>query len=743
MSRAVSHPSWRQTGRQPGRKRLAKAGAPILVAVLCVTLAGWRVTTALDLARLALFILIVALTTWRMVRQSGRLHAAEDGLLAEQAFFQAVFEYTTDCLFVQRVLPDGTFAVERINAAAAQSLGIAARQAIGRSPRDLFGPEQGAIAEDGLRQCLAGGPALWVEDRDADGVCWEVVQVPIPGATGTVERILVSMRDVTRQKRVKQAELLLLASEEQRRLAAEATNERLDRLARHLARARDRAEQANQAKSRFLTSMSHELRTPLNGILGYAQLLRLGGSLSPSQSQHVEAMLGAGRHLLDMITSVLDLAQIEADKITLHPAEIDLRDLVSRCLDLVRPAAEGKGLTLRLAAGADAPHGLEADPIRLRQVLLNLLGNAVKFTRTGDVEVRLLWSEDAASIRLEVADTGPGIPASQRARLFGAFERMVDESAGSTEGAGLGLAISARLVGAMGGRIGCGAGTDDVGSVFWLEMPAGLRSAEPPPAPPLAPRLDTRLRLLVVDDIAHNRDIACAFLRSAHHVVTSADGGEAAVQAAAAADYDVILMDVRMPEVDGLMATRRIRALEGRRGQVPIIAVTAQAFAEQIETCSAAGMDHHLPKPYELTSLLDAVAAAAGQGRRAEPARLAAEGASTLLPVLDQAMFDRTASYLPPDEIDEHMQALAERGRMLAAGLHDLANAAELEAAADLAHAMAGAAGTFGFLRIADAARRFERAASGRDWAPVGVELAAATWATIEVLEARVCGVGS
>ena len=644
--------------------------------------------------------------------------AAEDSLLAEQAFFQALFEHTTDCLFVQRVLPDGSFAIERINSAAANSLGIAARDAVGRSPHNLFGEAYGEVVDAGLRNTLAARQALWMEDRGADGITWEVIEVPIPGPSGAIERILVNARDVTEQKRVQEAELLLRASEEQRRLAAEATSER------------HRAEQANQAKSRCLTGMSHELRTPLNGILGYAQLLRMEGGLRPTQAGHVEAMLAAGRHLLDMITSVLDMGQIEADKITLQSAEVNLPDLAHACLGLVRPVAESKGLDLSFTAAADAPVDLRADPLRLRQVLLNLLGNAVKFTNAGSVSVRLLWSEGRA-VRMEVADTGPGIPPMQRDRLFEAFERMDDPDTAATEGAGLGLAISARLVTAMGGRIGCDAGPNNVGSIFWFELPALRVATDPAAIAQIAPVTGTPLRLLVVDDIANNREIASAFLRSAGHEVTNAAGGEAAVRAAATEEFDVILMDVRMPGVDGLEATRRIRALPGARGQVPIIAVTAQAFAEQIDKCRVAGMDHHLAKPFEIEALLDAVAAA-GMGRPARSPALAT--APEIAVVLNRAIFEDTAAYLPATELDQHLRGLMARGRALLAALQG--EAAIIEAA-ELAHAMAGAAGTFGFQRVAELGRRFEYAAEtgAAELAELAASLADATQMTIAALD--------
>jgi CheY-like chemotaxis protein/nitrogen-specific signal transduction histidine kinase len=403
----------------------------------------------------------------------------------------------------------------------------------------------------------------------------------------------------------------------------------LDRLAQHLTRARDRAEQANRAKSRFLAGMSHELRTPLNGILGYAQLLRIEGGLRSEQAARVDGMLTAGQHLLDMINIVLDISQIEAERVELHPADVGTEPLARACLDLVRPTAQAKGLALESARDPDTPVSIHIDPTRLRQVMLNMLGNAVKFTARGSVVLRLRPAEAARGLRIEVADTGPGIRDEQRAQLFQDFERLGADAQGAVEGAGLGLALSARLAKLLGGSLGHEHNPGG-GSIFWLELPLGTAGDPSPaaaapavrepaiaaiPAPPA-----TKLRVLVVDDVAMNREIAGAFLEAAGHLADSAEGGAEGLRAAATKDYDVVLMDVCMPEMDGCAATRLIRALDGPRGAVPIVALTAQVFSEHLDECEAAGMDVHLAKPFTQEALLGALAGAldkAGKRTRA------------------------------------------------------------------------------------------------------------------------------
>ena len=379
-----------------------------------------------------------------------------------------------------------------------------------------------------------------------------------------------------------------------------------------IARSRDAADRANAAKSRFLARMSHELRTPLNGVLGLAQILAADRSLPAEARSHGSMIERAGRHLLALVNDVLDLSQVEAGKLTVEAQPVPLGRLLDSAAVLVRPEAVRKDIHLELALAPLCPPVVLGDELRLRQVLLNLLGNAVKFTPAGgEVRVELLplppaIGRGAGGIRLEVTDTGPGIPPEQRNLLFRDFSRMPLPGAGGEpkrEGHGLGLAISAGLVDAMGGRIGMLPGPGGRGSRFWAELPL------PEVIPPAAVRgpEPREPRILVVDDVALNRLVVQALLEPAAFEVVLTGSGQEAIEALEAGTFDLVLMDVRMPGMDGLEATRRIRAAEAARGDgshIPIVALTGEEMVDEVQACFNAGMDAHLPKPADRASLL-------------------------------------------------------------------------------------------------------------------------------------------
>lgn len=374
-----------------------------------------------------------------------------------------------------------------------------------------------------------------------------------------------------------------------------------------LAAARDIATDASEQKTRFLARMSHELRTPLNGILGLAQVLANDREQGERQRNQAATLERAGRHLLAILNEILDLSRIEAGRLALSPQPTTLMEFLRETLVFVRDDAASKRIGLTLQAAADLPETVLADPMRLRQILLNLLNNALKFTPSGGSVTLDITRGTGEMVAMAVADTGPGVPEALRPELFEAYTQGSGHNASG--GSGLGLAISALLAHAMGGNLTHVDGTAGIGSRFTLVLPlpaVAPVAITPVTQPPLARH---GLRILVVDDVALNRMTARALLLHAGHRVEEAEDGPAALAALTHLPLpDVVLMDQSMPGMDGNAAARRIRTMPGPAGLVPILAVTANALPEDIEASLDAGMDGHVAKPIELKLLLAAIA---------------------------------------------------------------------------------------------------------------------------------------
>ena len=490
---------------------------------------------------------------------------------------------------------------------------------------------------------------------------------------------------------------------EQGQAALHASHTQVEALAAQREAALAAMSQTLEAKSRFLAAMSHELRTPLNSILGYAELLALEAPLPPAQAGRLAAMRGAGQHLRSVIDRVLDFGRLETGDQPLLREHTNLPALLSDCHAVVAPLAARKGLTLTEHMAADVPHDVLSDAPRLRQVLFNLLDNAIKFTDRGDVS--LFVSRGPVGIRFAVTDTGIGVPPAQRDKLFLAYSRGDADRMG-IHGTGLGLAIAAEIIRHMGGRIGH---EDNPigGSVFWFDVPLQQAPAAPEFAPAAEPIHARRLHILVVDDSALNRDVAASFLRRAGHTVVEAEDGEAAVNRAATEDYDVILMDLRMELLDGIAATRRIRALPGPRGRTPIIALTAQVDEDDGRALHEAGFQARLFKPIDRHKLLATVAAATSMDFSAPvdtvPSALPATHPETTIGiagVTDAAMSDAAM-------LERHVPAFAAMLRQMLAQLDAPPSVPHL---ADLVHRIAGDAGQMGCAALATAARQMETA---------------------------------
>ncbi|UPY34870.1 ATP-binding protein [Sediminicoccus sp. KRV36] len=400
-----------------------------------------------------------------------------------------------------------------------------------------------------------------------------------------------------------------------------------------LAEARDTADRATRAKANLLAHVSHELRTPLASLLRLADALQREAGLPPPQ-RHQAGLVGAtARHLLALANEVLDLAAMEAQSLTLHPSVAQPADIFREAIAMVQPLAEARQVRIAFTEEALPPH-IEVDATRLRQMVLNLLSNAVKFTPDGS-EVRLLARAEADRLRFEVSDQGSGVPEAERPQLFRDFTRLASSQ---QEGTGLGLSITARLAHLMGGEIGCTDAQPGPGACFWMEMPI-RRAAPPAPEQEAIPTRSPghRLRLLAVDDAPSNLSVLRALLAQHDLDLETVNEGPAALEAVEIAaregrPFDVVLMDVMMPGMDGKETTRRLRAMPGTIGRMPVIAVTASAFPDDLAETRAAGMDGHVIKPVDRALLLRALADAVARPTAGGPgAQVALE---TLRPML-------------------------------------------------------------------------------------------------------------
>lgn len=372
-----------------------------------------------------------------------------------------------------------------------------------------------------------------------------------------------------------------------------------------LAAARDAAEQNAQAKANFLSTMSHELRTPLNGIVGMTSVLR-GTALTAQQRDYCETIHQSAEALLSVVNDILDWSRIESGKITLEAIPFSLLDSIQSTLDILRPTAKAKGLALNFEHPKALPL-LVGDPGRLRQILLNLTANAIKFTERGSVTIRLNdWQRGASLLTtsIEVIDTGIGITPKQKERLFQRFSQADASTTRRFGGSGLGLAISKSLTELMGGQIGVDS-TFGEGSTFWLTLEFPISETPLPAASPSATHHSRGLRILIAEDNTVNQKIASIILETAGHQIQIADNGLAAIESIRSGDFDLVLMDCRMPELDGFEATRRIRSMVSH--PIPIIGLTASAMINDRESCISAGMSDYMAKPYRAEQLLQMI----------------------------------------------------------------------------------------------------------------------------------------
>jgi signal transduction histidine kinase/ActR/RegA family two-component response regulator len=466
------------------------------------------------------------------------------------------------------------------------------------------------------------------------GVAWAGVIVAVLSMTGALASngpIAIVGRELSFRIHVAQfyaivslyaALAVSLAVAGQRRL--QLSLERRNRLTRE---ARQRAVEASRAKTQFLATMSHEIRTPMNSILGFTRLLVDAPDLPESARRRLSMIDSAGASLMTVVDDILDFSKVEAGQIELATAPVTVRRIVDEAVAMIGPPAQAKGLTLNAVLNGEVDQPLMADPMRVRQVLLNLLNNAVKFTAEGGIELaaEVIPGDHLFTVRFSITDTGVGIPLDRRDRLFVRFSQVDATVARQYGGTGLGLAISKGLVELMDGVIGVKSAPGH-GSTFWFELP--LQPAEAAPEPVGHPQdadasQGLGARILLVDDHPMNRELGGALLTIMGCDFDTAEDGQQAVDRARAGAYDAILMDVHMPGMDGLTATRLIRALPGAAGRTPIIAMTADVLPEHVAQCRAAGMVAHVAKPVRPEALFEALYDALATAEDEPPAAIA------------------------------------------------------------------------------------------------------------------------
>ncbi len=609
-----------------------------------------------------------------------------------------------------------------VNPAFERITGYAASEVIGRNCRFLQG---GLQVQPGLTELRAAfkerrATTVVIQNYRKDGtVFWnEFTVAPLLDKEGVLTHYIGLISDVSAR---------VLAEEEMRQLNTQ------------LGEARDAALESVRLKSEFLANMSHEIRTPLHGILGMAQLLT-STRLDPEQQEFLVNVQSCSDALLGIVDEILDFSKIEAGKMSIEEEDLDLRLLLDQALDPFELAARGKGLEFALRIVPETPTYVRGDGLRIRQVLSNLVSNALKFTERGRVVVEVCLAEmrgNLAVLRFEVRDTGIGISADGMKKLFQVFSQVDSSTSRRYGGTGLGLAISRRLTELMGGKMGVESRTDK-GSIFWFTLPLERRSrvvdtdasssdlhgqtVAAKRAEAAAGAFDGGmaarhpLRILVVEDNSLNREVALRLIEKLGYDAELAGDGAEALRAIALRDYDVVLMDIHMPEMDGFEATRKIRESRGKSARPRIMALTANALKGDRERCLEAGMDDYLSKPLGLRDL--------AVGLERAPSRPA--GVAGRSPLISWHQLREVA----PDASREIREMVGDLLADTPRALERIAGAAaakDWKALRNETHKLRGAAATFGFAAFAEELGVMEQAAAAlRETEPGAVDRARA-----------------
>jgi PAS domain S-box-containing protein len=648
-------------------------------------------------------------------------------------FDAGVLEQVVHAMGVGLLVTDPTDAANPIvfcNAAMAEMTGYRPDELVGRSFTILEGPEtdREAVARvfAAMTECLPSADDILHYRKDGT-TFWNAVTVrPVSAPDGALRRLVISCIDVTDQRDIQ--EKLQGAQDEQTRLAAEtfALAEDLDRAREEAENARLAAEAANVAKSRFLAIMSHELRTPMTAVIGMGDLL-MGTALTPQQQGFVKTLRGSAETLLAILNDVLDFSKVEAGQLELEKIDFSLHRLIDDVINLFQVRAATKGVTLSASIADDTPRHVRGDPIRFRQVLFNLIGNAIKFTDRGRIEVALWavdWPGGQVELHCEVSDTGIGLSDEQSARLFEAFVQADASTARRFGGTGLGLAICKRLVEAMGGKIKVKSELGR-GSTFHFSIVVGHADGPPsldaiarPPSETMEELTDMTLRpaaLLLAEDNEVNRMLITTMLKRMGHQVTAVENGARALEElqTKAAAFDAVILDMAMPVLDGPSATREIRRLAPPLRDIPIIGLSADALPEHRAGHLAAGLNAYLTKPIDWKQLAAVIERAVSGGDvNLDPQGRAEENDGrhnladlNLYPVIDKTKLAELRQALGSESLDSMLRLLPETARREIANLCDGVTGNQERLIKHAAHTLAGLAANFGCPRLAYVAR--------------------------------------